>query len=249
MSAEAKKYHYSEIFNSIQGEGMYTGQWTMWLRFYLCNLQCDGFGQDNPTDPDSWELPYKDFDPSQIKLVEDLPVWDKGCDSSYTWAKKYKHLMTNQTSAEIYEAIKDSIRNEFNPDGLFKHPVSNQIAHMCFTGGEPLLKNSQKAFIDIYSQFKADSYNIPSGVTFETNGTTALIDSFKTFVTNKGIYRSPLFFSVSPKLWTVAGEKSQKAIKPDIVRDYQITAELANREWHMPTGQLKFVVGAQPDQW
>ena len=115
MSAEAKKYHYSEIFNSIQGEGMYTGQWTMWLRFYLCNLQCDGFGQDNPTDPDSWELPYEDFDASQIKLVEDLPVWDKGCDSSYTWAKKYKHLMTNQTSAEIYEAIKDSIRNEFNP--------------------------------------------------------------------------------------------------------------------------------------
>ena len=249
MSAEAKKYHYSEIFNSIQGEGMYTGQWTMWLRFYLCNLQCDGFGQDNPTDPDSWELPYEDFDASQIKLVEDLPVWDKGCDSSYTWAKKYKHLMTNQTSAEIYEAIKDSIRNEFNPDGLFKHPVSNQIAHMCFTGGEPLLKNSQKAFIEIYSQFKADSYNIPSGVTFETNGTTALIDDFKTFVCNKGIYRSPLFFSVSPKLWTVAGEKSKKAIKPDIVRDYQVAAELANREWHMPTGQLKFVMGARPDQW
>ena len=41
----SKKIAYSEIFHSIQGEGAYTGRPTAWMRFFLCNLQCDGFGQ------------------------------------------------------------------------------------------------------------------------------------------------------------------------------------------------------------
>ena len=48
-----KKYYYSEIFHSIQGEGHYTGVPTAWIRFFLCNLQCSGFGQIDPTNPDS----------------------------------------------------------------------------------------------------------------------------------------------------------------------------------------------------
>ena len=39
-----RKYLYSEVFHSIQGEGHYTGRPTVWLRFFLCNLQCNGFG-------------------------------------------------------------------------------------------------------------------------------------------------------------------------------------------------------------
>ena len=34
-----KEYLYSEIFDSIQGEGTYTGVHSLWLRFFLCNLQ------------------------------------------------------------------------------------------------------------------------------------------------------------------------------------------------------------------
>jgi len=45
-----KKHAFSEIFYSIQGEGEYTGVPTAWLRFFLCNLQCNGFGQKDPTD-------------------------------------------------------------------------------------------------------------------------------------------------------------------------------------------------------
>ena len=82
-----KKYYYSEIFYSIQGEGHYTGVPTAWIRFFLCNLQCNGFGQKDPTDPSTYELPYEDFDPMSVNRVEDLPVWKHGCDSSYTWAK------------------------------------------------------------------------------------------------------------------------------------------------------------------
>ena len=43
-----KEYLYSEIFKSIQGEGTYTGVHTLWLRFFMCNLQCNGFGQQDP---------------------------------------------------------------------------------------------------------------------------------------------------------------------------------------------------------
>ena len=53
---------YSEIFKSIQGEGHYTGVTTVWLRFFGCNLECNGFGQKDPTNPDTYILPYKDID-------------------------------------------------------------------------------------------------------------------------------------------------------------------------------------------
>ena len=71
---------YSEIFKSIQGEGHYTGVPTTWLRFFGCNLECQGFGQDDPTDPSTYKLPYLEHDLIDVKTVEDLPVWKYGCD-------------------------------------------------------------------------------------------------------------------------------------------------------------------------
>ena len=245
----ARQYMYSEIFDSIQGEGMYTGNWTLWLRFFLCNLQCDGFGQMFPTDPDSWELPYKDFDVSSVKKVEDLPVWDKGCDSSYTWSKKYKHLMAKQTSREIVDKIKEVASNEYNPKGLFKHPISGQTAHMCFTGGEPLMPHAQDAFCEIWEHFKYDE-NVPSSVTFETNGTQKLRPAFKDYISNNGMFNCHLFISCSPKLWTVAGEKPEKAIKPDLVKEYDwLASQSYNIGKDLPRGQLKFVMGPKQEQW
>lgn len=243
-----KKYYYSEAFNSIQGEGLYTGQWTLWLRFFLCNLQCDGFGQINPTDPDSWELPYQDFDVSSVDRVEDLPVWDKGCDSSYTWSKKYKHLMGNKTARELVDLIKDIAKTETNPKGLFRHPESKQTAHMCFTGGEPLMPTGQSAFIEMWEQFKHDE-NVPKSVTFETNGTQKFRPDFIEFMSNRGLFNNPIFFSCSPKLWTVAGEKPEKAIKPEIVAEYAKLSAIINKQWKTPEGQLKFVMGPKKEQW
>ena len=106
-----KKYYYSEIFHSIQGEGNYTGVPTAWIRFFLCNLQCSGFGQKDPTDPITYELPFEDFDVDSVKRVEDLPVWEKGCDSSYTWAKKFKKLMGHETPTVLADKIVDILNN------------------------------------------------------------------------------------------------------------------------------------------
>jgi len=243
-----KKYTYSEIFNSIQGEGVFTGQWTLWLRFFMCNLQCNGFGQKHPTKPETWDLPYEDFDVSTVKRVEDLPVWEKGCDSSYTWAKKYKHLMAQKTAAEIYQDIVDATRTPSNPQGRFLHPNSNQTADMCFTGGEPFLKPAQNAVMELYQLFKDDN-NLPRSITWETNGTQPLMPHFEAYLTNPGKFDTPVLFSVSPKLWTVAGEKREKAIKPDIVKEYYRIGNFINRNSKLPSGQLKFVVGADDEMW
>jgi 6-pyruvoyltetrahydropterin 2'-reductase len=231
-----KKYYYSEIFYSIQGEGHYTGVPTAWLRFFLCNLQCNGFGQIDPTNPDTYELPFEDFDVTTVKRVEDLPVWEKGCDSSYTWAKKFKGLMGQETPTVLASKIVDAIKTESNPEGKFMHPVSKQHQHMCFTGGEPLMATGQMAVVGIHNTLKEQD-NLPGSMTFETNGTQRLRDPFIDWVNS---IDTEVFFSCSPKLFTVSGEKSDKAIKPEIVAEYHNLSK---------AGQLKFVVGPKEREW
>jgi len=237
-----KKYNYSEIFHSFQGEGKYTGTQTAWIRFFLCNLQCDGFGQKDPTDPSTYVLPFQDFDVSSVERVEDLPVWEYGCDSSYTWAKKFKHLAKSKTAEEIVNEITNvCLKNEFNSEGNFLHP-SGQWTHMAFTGGEPML--NQAAMVDILNEFKKQD-NTPHCVTVETNGTKKLKDDLSQCIDSR--YFHPFqdhdfewFWSVSPKLLSTSGEKEKKAIKPEIVAEY---ARVSN------FGQLKYVVNGTPESW
>ena len=227
---------YSETFYSAQGEGQYVGIPSLWMRFFLCNLQCNGFGQKDPTDPSTYELPFEDFDVSSVKRVEDLPVWEKGCDSSYTWAKKFKGLMGNETPTVLANKIVDIIKNESNPEGKFLHPVSKQHQHLCFTGGEPLMITAQAATVAIYKELEKQN-NLPGSITYETNGTQTLKEPFKEWIKN---CNTEIFFSVSPKLFTVSGEKTDKAIKPETVAEYYKLRK---------TGQLKFVVGEKDREW
>ena len=236
MDKKERKYYYSEIFYSIQGEGHYTGVPTAWIRFFLCNLQCSGFGQIDPTNPETYDLPFLDYDVSQVKRVEDLPVWEKGCDSSYTWAKKYKHLMVQETPEGLANKIVDVLKTDSNPEGKFLHPVTNQRQHLCFTGGEPLMVTGQAASVGIYEELERQG-NLPSSMTFETNGTQKLKDEFKDWVKR---INEEVFFSCSPKLFTVSGEQTKKAIIPEVVAEYR---ELSK------AGQLKFVVGSEQRQW
>jgi|TARA_R110000868_G_scaffold283752_1_gene544176 7-carboxy-7-deazaguanine synthase len=226
--SKAKEYSYSEIFYSMQGEGVYTGEPTAWLRFFLCNLQCDGFGQKDPTDPSTYILDYENIDPSQYKRIEDLPVFARGCDSSYSWSKKFKGLQHKDTVAVIAEKILDRIPNR---------NFDNNI-HMCFTGGEPLMRHAQLGSAEVMEYLGSIDQVVPS-VTYETNGTQALTSEFATYWYNKQ-ETTELFFSVSPKLWTVAGELREKAIKVDIVKTY----------WDLsPHGQLKFVCNGTDKAW
>ena len=225
---------YSETFYSAQGEGKYVGIPSLWMRFFLCNLQCNGFGQENPTDPDSYDLPYEKIDITHIDSVFDLPVFDKGCDSSYTWAKKYKHLITDKTPQEAVDELTALL-----PTGKFIHPDTGQETHMVFTGGEPMLKPTQPGMMSILNEFE-NRNNMPNFVTIETNGTRPISDEFADYIKEWSSHGREWYWSLSPKLWSTAGEQPKKAIQPDVIGSY---AQIS------PYGQLKFVVNGTEESW
>ena len=227
---------YSETFYSAQGEGSYVGIPSLWMRFFLCNLQCNGFGQKDPTDASTYELPYETIDITNIDSVFDLPVFDKGCDSSYTWSKRYKHLITDKTVEEAVDELTALL-----PHGNFIHPATGQSVHMVFTGGEPMLKNTQPGMIGVLDEF-AKRDNMPNFVTVETNGTKKITDEFAEYINRCYTTREgkEWYWSISPKLWATAGEKNKKAIQPEVVGEYAKVS---------PHGQLKFVVNGTDESW
>lgn len=241
------KIKYSETFYSPQGEGKYVGIPSLWIRFFLCNLQCNGFGQAEPTNPATWDLPYERIDISNITNVMDLPVFEKGCDSSYTWAKKYRHLITDRTIEEAVDELTALL-----PTSTFVHTATGQNIDMVFTGGEPMLKNTQSGIASIMQEFYRRG-NMPTRVTVETNGTkpieqelTDLIDSmhissqFGGMLSDSHPVPVEWYWSVSPKLWNTAGEENKKAIRPEVVKGY---ADVSNH------GQLKFVINGTKASW
>ena len=92
---------------------------------------------------------------------------------------------------------------------MFKHPLSGQEQHLCITGGEPLLKANQRATIGIYAELQSRD-NTPRHITFESNGTQKLQEDFINWG-QKIKEQTEIFFSVSPKLYTVSGETPDKA--------------------------------------
>ena len=227
---------YSETFYSAQGEGKYIGIPSLWMRFFLCNLQCHGFGQKDPTNPDTYDLPYEKIDISHITDVRELPVFDKGCDSSYTWSRKYRHLITTRTVKDGVDELEALL-----PGGKFVHPNTGQEVHMVFTGGEPLLHPTQPGIIAVLEEFKRRG-NFPNFVTVETNGTREISEElFQYIKENYGdVEGREWYWSLSPKLWSTAGEKPKKAIKPEFVGKYAQTGA---------DGQLKFVVNGSEESW
>lgn len=231
MSDKVKTYRYSEIFGkTIQGEGKYSGIPTVWYRAWGCNFTCAGFGQSHLS-RDQWVDPYADVDVSKYKTMEELPVFPVGCDSGYSWSKKFGHLARKGTPEQIVEQLRSYL-----PGGTFQHPRSKQWTHMAFTGGEPMM--SQSAIVDIMEQFRLGP-DSPQHVTIETNGTQDMRDIYLNFFGNKGKFSGELFWSVSPKL-SASGENWNKAIKPETVRSYQ---DLSS------AGQLKYVGDGSDQSW
>jgi hypothetical protein len=233
------RIRYSEIFYSFQGEAELAGTPAVWLRFFGCNLNCNGFGQKNPTDPSTYELPYETFDVSTVQDVNALPVWKFGCDSSYSWSQRYKHLAHDASPSDIAERLIAANISEHNPEGLFIHPVTKQPVMLCFTGGEPMMQ--QKAMVEILRELNRRN-NAPQIVTVETNGTRSLSDELRTFINTEFPFmaegKTRWHWSLSPKLFTVSGEEN--AVNAEHINDYVATNS---------TSILKFVCNGTAENW
>jgi organic radical activating enzyme len=136
--------------------------------------------------------------------------------------------MKKMTVKEIVSAVEDLL-----PGYAWNTNEGGTDFHLAFTGGEPLMKKNQKMILEVMKEF---SFAAPRFVTFETNGTQALIPDLADYMRETSYdpsrYGTEYFFSVSPKLWSVAGEPASKAIKPDVLSLYRSVSK---------KGQLKFV--------
>jgi 7-carboxy-7-deazaguanine synthase len=136
------------------------------------------------------------MDISNIKSVEELPVVDIGCDSSASWSAKYKHLSPFATTNELVFKI-----SEYAP--------WSQYNHLVITGGEPLL-GWQKAYIELLEHSKMNEL---THLTFETNGSKVVIDSFSDFL-NDIKPELDVTWMCSPKL-SLTAEDQSITIDPD----------------------------------
>lgn len=232
------KIRLSEIFASVQGEGRFTGMPTIFIRFFGCNLKCDGFGQKCPTDPTTYILPYKNIDVSKYNSMSELPVFEYGCDSSYSWSPRFKNLAKDYTESEVVDEVLRIGREELGLvlhgggkySGAWSHPVTGMPAQICFTGGEPMMQ--QKAIDHILYELDRRGLNPPQ-VTIETNATKELIDP-----TRINFYTDHIHMSCSPKLYTVSGEK-------DAI-DFGVLASYIN---YADSGAIKFVHNGSQEAW
>jgi len=226
------KVRYSEMFYSFQGEAELAGTPTVWIRFFGCNLECNGFGQATPSDPSTWKLPYKDYDLIDVKRVEDLPVWEYGCDSSYSWSMKYKHLAQDTNPEEACNKLEELL-----PYGKFTHPITKQENMLAFTGGEPMLQ--QRQMKAIVNEFLIRG-NVPKIITVETNGTKKLSkdlqDYINIFLAEMGIR---WHWAISPKTLHTAGEIDR--VDVDNFMSYLFNT--------VSTGCLKFVCNGSEESW
>jgi organic radical activating enzyme len=235
------KLKYSEMFYSIQGEGRYVGVPSVFLRLFGCNFECRGFGQDR--DRSKW-LPESQMAHNQnhpnVKTIKDLPVPHVGCDSSFSWGKKWGHLANNDDTETIIKKM-DELTNWYGDKERTDGDLSVVLkqddgVHLVITGGEPLLKGFQPAIWDLMT-----SPNLKTKfITFETNGTQIFTPNYLLDYMNKyGVGKNcGITWSVSPKL-SNSGESFVDAIRPEALASYN--------EWPYSYLYLKFVVRDQYD--
>ena len=204
------KLRYSEAFYSVQGEGRFVGVPSVFLRTFGCNFECAGFGQERGNLIATDEMPYvtdpkaDKNHPQAYKSIQDLPVTPIGCDSSASWAMKYKHLQMTKSVDEVVDHITSLL-----PKGTFTGRHGEDI-HLVITGGEPLLgwQRVWPALIDI---LHADFGLV--NVTFETNGSKFCEDNMVDYFNNEG-KDVHVTWSTSPKL-TISGETREDTLKPE----------------------------------
>lgn len=200
----------TETFYSLQSEGLHVGVPSVFVRSYGCNFRCDGFGRDHAPD-NAMTVDKIDF--KKYTKLEDIPLVDVGCDSFTAWAPGAKHLQTKYTTETLLEEIK-----------RLAAPHNFYDVDLVLTGGEPLLPGWQKFYSEFFKLVTPELIAARKywRVTFETNTTHKLLDTFKDAL--KEAKRISLTFACSPKL-SNSGETKENRFMPEVYNDYEEYAD------------------------
>jgi len=213
------KLRYSEAFYSVQGEGKFVGVPSVFLRTFGCNFRCMNFGLDRsePMRDEKLKMGNRYNDEVKgllekrvhetTKVFEDLPIIHTGCDTYASIYPEFKHF---NRQAEVEEVVEHLL--SLTPNGKWVQDNGQDI-HLIMTGGEPLLA-WQRLYIELFEHPRMQDLK---NVTFETNTTQKLHDSFRDYLNNQD--RFEVTWSCSPKL-SVSGEPWDTAIKPEIASEY-----------------------------
>lgn len=219
---------YSEIFKSVQGEGLYMGVPSVFLRTFGCNFRCKSFGLPKGSVKDKYNPEVKQLLDSGIlktaKRFEDLPLVHTGCD---TYASIYPEFNKFAKSGSVEEVADKLLESTTNNKWV---TPTRQDTHLILTGGEPLLW--QNFWIGLLQHEKMRPLR---NVTFETNGTRELSEDFFNFLNSTKLN---ILWSCSPKL-SHSGEPRDRAIKPAVIKRY---SQVNNSQLY-----LKFVIDDEED--
>lgn len=230
-----------ETFGStLQGEGLRTSFPSIFLRFGLCNLRCSSFGLKKGEQNTEIPMIIKNID--QYKTYDDLPLSKTGCDSYPASWGEFKRFFKEFTFEQLADRIIE---------------LKNQTCEHCdlvFTGGEPLLKPTQRKLVKFFEQY-SDLINSFETLTFETNGTQVISEELKAWLSLR--CKIPVIFSVSPKL-ACSGEPEKRRIVPEAIESIKETVAQIKRDneyVHKKTANnvfdatmyLKYVVGNEED--
>ena len=224
------KIKIAEIFYSLQGEGLYTGVPSVFVRTFGCNFECRSFGLEDgkrTTEPEEFAEQFK-ANPAWDYTM--LPLAKTGCDSYASWHKDFKKLSPVMSVDNIVAKMEQE-----RTSGKVANANTGYV-HLVITGGEPLL-GWQRAYPELLEKAHSKGYE---QITFETNGTQKITDTFADYLmrTQESAVDGHInyTFSVSPKL-SNSGEALEDALKPEIVASYQ----------KYGTVYLKFVIAKHTD--
>jgi len=200
------QFLWSEVFFffSSEGESRYSGTPTIYARLVGCNFECQGF--NNPDKVDTTTVEGIGFDPKQYKTLQEMPLITRGCDSIYSWDKKFAHTWQRGSADDLIDAIIDAL-----PNKSFIYPTGLR-AIWSITGGEPTL-HAKKLPELFHHPRMIDCQHI----LIETNCATPLKHEFLMEI-NKWLCADKnrkWTWSNSPKL-SASGEPWEKAIRPEI---------------------------------
>lgn len=197
------KIKVSELFYSLQGEGMFIGVPSIFLRTFGCNFTCSGYGRRRyDTTPEE----RMSVDPTKFTDYKQLPLVHTGCDSYASWDPRFKHLSPLLEISSIVDTMSTLL-----PNNTF-----SKNKHLIITGGEPLL-GWQKQYPELIREIRHRQMGL-TDLTFETNGTQEMKPELFDFLSSL-CSEIKTTFSVSAKL-PVSGEAWEEAIIPQTVHQY-----------------------------